>query len=455
MITKDNVRPKGLNKKNIPITPVQLIVLSYLALALLGAILLSLPVSLKPGVSITFVDALFTATSAISVTGLSSVTIHQTYNGFGIAVLLVWLQLGGIGIMTLGTLMYVVLGRQINLRGRMLIKVDQNQTSLEGMVLLMLFIFKLALALELIAVLLLSGHFYLSYHYDWQTAFLMGLFHSISAFTNAGFDLFGNSLQGFPRDYFIHTVLAILLILGAIGFPVLLELRSWFLHKRTRFSLFTKVTTLTFLGLFIVGVVVIWLGEAHTSLAGLPWHQKLSVALFQSASTRSAGLTSFDVTQFRTATLLFFCLLMFIGGSPSSCGGGIRTTTFAVVLMSIITFWRGREHVQVFGRELYPQDIHRAYSIFAVAIMIVFFATMAILEMESFEAIQVLFEVCSAFGTCGMSLGITSELGTPSKMILIVLMLIGRVGLLSLLLLPHRPGKKQKFHYVKERIIVG
>jgi Trk-type K+ transport system membrane component len=307
----------------------------------------------------------------------------------------------------------------------------------------------------LIAALLLTGHFYLTYHYDLQTAFYMGLFHAISGFTNAGFDLFGNSLQGFPQDYLIHAVIAILLILGAIGFPVLLEVRSWLKHKRRSFSLFTKVALITYGGLLIIGFIIILFGEAYTSLAGLPWHQKLAVALFQSASTRSAGLTNFDVTQFRNATLLFFCLLMFIGGSPSSCGGGIRTTTFAVVMLSIIAFWRGREHVQVFGRELYPQDIHRAYSIFAVAIMIVFFATMAILEMEAFDATQVLFEVCSAFGTCGMSLGITADLGTPSKIILILLMFIGRVGLLSLLLLPHRPGKKQKFHYVKERIIVG
>lgn len=455
MDDKEYVQPRGLLKKTMPITPVQLIVLSYLALALLGAILLSLPISLKPGVSISFMDALFTSTSAISVTGLSVVTVHQTYSSFGLAILLLWLQLGGIGIMTLGTLMYVVLGRQINLRGRMLIKVDQNQSSLEGMVILMLFIFKLALLLELFAALLLTGHFFINYNLDLKSAFLMGVFHAISAFTNAGFDLFGNSLQGFPHDYFIHTVITVLLVLGAIGFPVLMEVRSRLRRKIKHFSLFTKVAVITYGGLLILGFIIILFGEGYTSLVGVPWHQKLSVALFQSASTRSGGFTTFDITQFGSATLLFLCLLMFIGGSPSSCGGGIRTTTFAVIILSIFTLWRGRDHVQLFGRELYPQDINRAYSIFAVAIMLVFFSTMAILYLEPFDVVPVLFEVCSAFGTCGMSMGITADLGTISKAILIVLMFIGRVGLLALLLLRHRPGKKEKFHYVKERIIVG
>ncbi|MBM7854751.1 potassium uptake TrkH family protein [Desulfohalotomaculum tongense] len=454
MIAESKTRPKGFNVKKSKITPVQLIVIGYLSFALLGTLLLSLPISLQPGVELSFIDALFTATSAISVTGLTVTATNETFSNVGLAILMIWLQFGGIGIMTLGTLMYVVFGRQINLRGRMLIKVDQNQTSLEGLVVLMLFILKLAVFLELIAAVILTGHFYFHYAYEFKTALKLGVFHALSAFTNAGFDLFGDSLQGFPQDYFLHTVIAVLLILGAIGFPVLLEIRCKILYRR-RFSLFTKVTTLTFFALLVVGFLVVLIGEAGSSLNSLPWHQKIAVALFQSLTTRNGGFSTYDITQFHNATLMFFCLLMFIGASPSSCGGGIRTTTFAVVLMSIFTFWRDKENVQVFKRELYAEDIHRSYAVFTLAIILVFFSTVAILEIEPFSATQVLFEVCSAFGTTGLSLGITPQLSTASKIILILLMFIGRIGLLSLLLLPHRPGRKSKIHYVKERIIVG
>ncbi|MTI81075.1 MAG: hypothetical protein FH758_09340 [Firmicutes bacterium] len=436
------------------ITPVQLIVLGYLGFALLGTILFSLPIFLKPGVKLSLIDAMFTATSAISVTGLTVVPTHETFNNLGIAILSLWLQFGGIGIMTLGTLMYVAFGQRINLRSRMLIKVDQNQPSMDGLVVLMLFILKLALLIELIAAGILSAHFYFNYPYELGTAIKLGAFHALSGFTNAGFDLFGNSLQGFPTDYFLHFIIGVLLILGAIGFPVLLDIRSWYLYRR-RFSLFTKLTTVTFFALLVIGFIVVIVGESATSFSGLPWHQKISAALFQSLTTRNGGLSTFDITEFRNATLMFFCLLMFIGASPSSCGGGIRTTTFAVILMSIFSFWRGKRNVQIFKRELFEDDINRSYAVFTVAIMLVFFSTITLLELENFTATQVLFEVCSAFGTTGLSLGITSELSTASKLIIIMLMFIGRIGILSLLLLPHSPRTKQKIHYVKEKVTIG
>lgn len=451
---EQNVRPKGLKQSN-RITPVQLMVVGYLFFAILGSFILSLPISLQPGVSISYIDALFTATSAISVTGLTTVTTHETFSNFGLIILLIYFQIGGIGIMTLGALLYIFMGSKIGLRNRMLIRVDQNQNSLEGLVYLMIFIFKIAIILESIAALILTSHFFFNYGYELKTAFKLGVFHAISGFTNAGFDLFGNSLQGFPQDYIIHATIGIMIFLGAIGFPVLMELRNWVHDRKIRFSLFFKITTFTYLILLALGAVVVLAFELNQSLAGMPWHQKLSVALFQSVTTRSGGLSTFDVSQFGIATTLFFCMLMFIGGSPSSCGGGIRTTTFAVILMSLYAFWRGREHVQIFKRELHSTDIHRAYAIFTLAVVMVFFATLTVQQLEQFPMHLVLFDVCSAFGTTGLSLGITGDLSTPSKLILIVLMFIGRIGFLAFLLLPQRPTRKQKVHFVKERIIVG
>ncbi|MCL0081410.1 TrkH family potassium uptake protein, partial [Peptococcaceae bacterium] len=446
---------KKIKIKQSKITPVQLIVLGYFFFALLGAALLSLPIALNPGVQISFINALFTATSAISVTGLTVVTIHETFSNFGLAILMIYFQLGGIGIMTLGTLMYVALGQRIGLKNRIMMKIDQNSTSLSGLVRLMLFIFKIAVILQVIGTIILTAHFYLNYDYALTTAFKLGLFHAMSGFTNAGFDLFGNSLQGFPTDYFLHAVIGILIILGAIGFPVLMEVKSWLLKQRHRFTVFTKVSLITYFALLVAGVLVILSGEIRHALAGLPWHQQLSVAIFQSITTRSGGLSTYNVSLFSTATLTFFCLLMFIGGSPSSCGGGIRTTTFAVISLSLISLWQGKSHVNICRREIYTGDINRAHGVFTIAIVLVLFPSMLMLKLEPFSATAIFFEVCSAFGTCGLSTGITPDLTTTSKLILIILMFIGRIGLLALLLLPYQPGKKPKIHYVKERLIIG
>jgi len=438
-------------------TPVQLIVLSYLFFALFGALILSLPISLKPGVTITPIDALFVATSAISVTGLTTVTISETFSNFGLAVLMIYFQLGGIGIMTLGVLMYIALGHQVGLKSRIMIKIDQNQPSLSGLVRLMIFIFKISLFIQFVGALMLFFLFHQVYEYSFTNSINLGVFHAISAFTNAGFDLFSNSLHDFRENYILKAIVGILMFLGAIGFPVLLEARRWFLNKNTRFSLFTKVNVITYISLLVIGIIIILIFESQKALSGLSWHEQLSIAIFQSLTTRSAGLSTFDISLFSSFTLLFFCMLMFIGGAPSSCGGGIRTTTFAVILLSLISSWRNKPHVQVFKRELYKEDIIRAYGIFTVAIILVFFSTALILaiERESFSLISILFEVCSAFGTCGLSTGITPELSDTSKLILIILMFIGRIGLLLLLMLPYRPKKPQKFHYVKERMIIG
>lgn len=439
------------------ITPVQLIVLGYLFFAVFGALILSLPISLKPGVNITPIDAFFVATSAISVTGLTPLTIKETFSNFGIAVLLIYFQLGGIGIMTLGVSMYVAFGRQIGLKNRIMIKIDQNQPSLSGLVRLMIFIFKISLTIQFIGALILLLFFYQVYDYNFTTSIKLAVFHAASGFTNAGFDLFSNNSHDFREDYIFKTSVGILMFLGVIGFPVLLEVKQWILSKNIKFSLFTKLNVITYISLLFIGIVTILIFESEKALLGLPWHEKLSVTIFQSLTTRSAGLSTFDVSLFSTATLLFFCVLMFIGGSPSSCGGGIRTTTFAVILMSLISAWKNKPHVQIFKRELYNADITRAYGIFTVAIIMIIISTITILaiENEKFTFIQILFEVCSAFGTCGLSTGITADLSSTSKLILIVLMFIGRIGLLSLLMLPYKPKKTQKFHYVKERMIIG
>jgi potassium uptake TrkH family protein len=450
---------QDIKRKRLKITPVQVIVLGYLAFAVLGTILLSLPFSLRPGTRLDFIDALFTATSAISVTGLTVVSTQETFSLAGKMILAFLLQFGGIGIMTLGTLVFVLRGNQVSLRERLMIRADQNQTTLQGMVMLMLFIFKIAIAFEILGSLFLTLHFWHSCQMPFLNALGMGVFHSISAFTNAGFDLFGNSLQGFGQDYVVQGVISLLLLAGAIGFPVILDVYSgiiaWRRQKKFKFSLFTKITTVTFAVLLAAGFVTVLLAEIPTSLADVPWHQKISVAFFQSLTTRNSGFSTIDVSVFQGATLLFFCFLMFIGTSPSACGGGIRTTTLAVLVLSVLGALRGQTRVKVFRRELFQEDIMRAFIVFFVGVMLVFGAVIVLLAIEPFLLTEVLFEVCSAFGTTGLSLGITGKLSPPGKAIIIFLMFIGRIGIVSLLLLFQRRRSAEGYHFVKEHIIVG
>ncbi|MDD4237690.1 MAG: potassium transporter TrkG [Desulfotomaculaceae bacterium] len=454
----DKIGPGPLNQKK-HLTPLQFIVLGYLLFALLGAVLLSLPFALQPGVKINFIDALFTAASAVSVTGLTTVVIRNTFSLAGQTILAFLIQFGGIGIMSLGTLFFIMRGNQIHLRERLMIRADQNQMTLQGMVNLILFIFKVTILFELLGALILTFHFISIYHLPFLKALGIGLFHGISGFTNAGFDLFGNSLQDFQQDYIVKSVIGALLLAGSIGFPVLLEvysnIRSWRKQRKLRFSLYTKITTITFGLLVIAGFIFIMLSEYTSGLAEMSWSQKIAVAFFQSLTARSGGFSSIDINVFSSSTLLFLCLMMFIGASPSSCGGGIRTTTFAVLLLSLTAYVKGKTNVKVFQRELYQEDIVKSLLVFFLAVMLVVVSVIALSAIENFSSTEILFEVCSAFGTTGLSMGISGELSDAGKAIILTIMLIGRIGLISLLLLFQARRPEDSFHYVKEHIIIG
>ncbi|NLJ75925.1 MAG: hypothetical protein GX325_01525 [Peptococcaceae bacterium] len=441
------------------ITPFQLIVLGYLLFAILGAALISLPFSLQPGVRFNPIDALFIATSAISVTGLDIVALDSTFSIGGKFILVFLMQFGGIGIMALGTLLFVMRGHQIRLRERMMISADQNQLSLQGMVFLILFIFKVAVFLELVGALILTLHFMANYQAPFLSALGSGLFHSVSGFTNCGFNLFGNSLQGLQHDYVVQGVISSLLLVGAIGFPVLLEINTnistWRRSRKFRFSLYTKITTVTFFVLLLVGFIFVLISEQYGTLAGMPWHQKITVSLFQSLTTKSGGFSLVDISAYNHSTLLFFCLLMFIGASPSSCGGGIRTTTFAVLVLSLLSFLRGKSSTKIFHRELFQEDIIKAFMVFFVAALLMVVAVVTLSAIENFSTTEIVFEICSAFGTTGLSMGITPDLSTAGKMVLIVVMFIGRIGFIPLLFMFRGKRPEDRYHYVKEHIIVG
>jgi potassium uptake TrkH family protein len=438
-------------------TPAQIIVFYYFLAIAFSVLLLNLPGVYKPGVKIGFMDSLFTAVSAVSVTGLTTINIWETYTVFGLCMIMVVLQFGGIGIMSIGTFFWLIVKKRIGLRERQLIMVDHNQYSLAGVVHLIREIVKIIFLIEIIGSLLLTV--YMMRFYDtFSEALLNGTFMAVSATTNAGFDITGESLTPYFNDYFVQSVTMILIILGAIGFPVLIEVKGYFSKKvpHFRFSLFTKITTVTFALLLIWGTVMIYILESFNSFKGMAWHEKLLTSLFHSVSSRSAGLTTHDVTQFSEATDIFISSLMFIGASPSSVGGGIRTTTFAIAILFLINFARGHEVINVFNREIKLIDVFRSYAVILVAIIMVMTALLILLITEpGVPAVALLFEITSAFGTCGMSLGITSDLSDVGKIIIMILMFIGRVGLISFLYTLGGKTKKPHYHFPKERVIIG
>jgi potassium uptake TrkH family protein len=439
------------------LTPAQAIVSYYFLAIGISVGLLNLPGVHQQGVNVSFIDSLFTTVSAVSVTGLTVLNIAETYTTFGIVMLMVILQLGGIGIMSLGTFIWLIVGKKIGLRERQLIMMDHNQHSLSGVVNLIIEIIKILLLIEIIGALILTLYF--TQFYDTFTqAFLQGLFASVSATTNGGFDITGESMIPYHNDYFVQIINMILIILGAIGFPVLIELKAFLSNnnKNFRFSLFTKITTSTFGILLLVGTVVILALEMFNSFKGMSWHEALFSAMFHSVSSRSGGLVTVDITQFADGTNIFMSALMFIGASPSSVGGGIRTTTFAIAILFLINFARGKNEIQIFNREIQLIDVFRSYAVIILALFMVLFATIALSISEPHLSMTaIVFEITSAFGTCGMSLGITDELSNFGKSLIMILMFVGRVGLISFLFTIGGRTTKTKFHYPKERVIIG
>ena len=441
------------------LSTVQLIVLYYLIAILISTAILLFPPFLMPGVNVSLLDTFFTSISAISVTGLSVVSVSETYNTIGYFAFAFILQFGGIGIMTLGTTIYLLLGKKIGIRERQLISVDQNRSTLSGLVQLMLTILRTVIIIEVIGTILLSLR-YLAYFDTWQEAWVQGFFAAVSATTNAGVDITGNSLIPFAEDYYVQIINMVLLVLGAIGFPVLIELQQWALRgkehrKLFRFSTFTKLTTTTFFLLVIFGAVMIYLIERTYFFQDVSGMDAFFYSLFQSISTRNGGLSTMDVSEFQSPTLMVLSFLMFVGASPSSVGGGVRTTTFAIMLLSIFHYAKGHSNIKVFKREISRQDVVRSFIVITTAFMLCMMAIFIMMISEPFSTTAIAFEVFSAFGTTGLSLGITSDLSVIGKIVIMIMMFVGRIGIFSFLFIIRGEPTKDMYKYPEAKMIIG
>jgi potassium uptake TrkH family protein len=447
-----------LQAKSKEMSTFQLIIIFYLSALIISTLLIKLPIALQPGVKLSFIDAMFTAASAISVTGLSVISVKDTFSNIGIFLLCVMLQLGGLGVMSLSTFLWVMVGKKVGLKERQLIMIDNNQSNLSGLVQMAKRIFIIITSFEVIGGMILGLHF-LKYYDSFLTAFKHGFFASISATTNAGFDITGESLVPFENDYFVQFVVISLIIIGAIGFPVIVEVYEYFLtlknKKKFHFTLFTKLTTLTFVILTVLGALFIYLLDYNHFFADKSWHESFFYAFFHSVTTKSAGLATTDMNEFTPSNQLFMSMLMFIGGSPSSASGGIRTTTFAIIILAVVFYAQGKGSIKIFKRELNQDDVIKSFIVLTSATMLCLFSIVILSITEKATIIEIIYEVSSAFGTNGLTLGLTPRLSTFGKVLLIILMFIGRVGIVTCLLMMRGKGRKETFHYPKEKVIIG
>ena len=436
------------------LTTYKLVALTFLALILSGTGLLMLPAANVSDESLSFVDALFTATSAVCVTGLVVVDTGTYFTTFGQMVVISLIQLGGLGVMTFATLISVAIGKKINLRERLLIQEALNQETVSGVVRMVLHIIKYTFLIEFIFGSILAFHFYPIYG---ERAVYLGYWHSVSAFCNAGFDLFGNydSLTKFVGDGVVNFCVMSLITLGGLGFIVMDDVLS----KRNFKSLtvHSKVVILASAALVITGTVFFRLIELNNpdTLANLSYADQWLASMFQAVTPRTAGFNTLPLEKLEDSSLFLMVILMIIGASPASTGGGIKTTTLAVILMSAWAVLRGRNDIVIFERRISKKAVNKAFTILVLTLILISSVTMVISAIEEMPIIQVLFEVASAFGTVGLSTGITRDLTDTSKLLLICTMYAGRVGVLTFAMLLMQKPQPDKIKYPEVKIIVG
>lgn len=446
------------------LTPPQFLVLGYAAIILIGSCLLSLPLSSSDGNSLPFIDAFFTATSATCVTGLVVIDTGTQFSIFGQIVIAALIQIGGLGFMSMATLFAFVLRKNITLKQRLILQEGLNQGSLEGIVRLVRKVILYSLTIEGMAAVIFTIRW--SYDLGFKKSLYFGIWHSISFFNNAGFDLFGSitgpfsSLTGYVGDFTTNFVTMSLIILGGLGFVVLsdlLELKTSKKHSLKRLSLHSKIVLSMSGFLIIFGALTIFIFEyTNTKTMGsLNLGDKVIASFFQSVTSRTAGANTVDIGALRQATQFFMILLMFIGASPGSVGGGIKTTTFAVLIGSVIAMIRGKEDIVFFHFRLAKDRILKAVTLTMLALFLVILVAMLLSITENQPFLSVLFEATSAFGTVGLSTGITAGLTTFGKIIICLTMFAGRLGPLTLTYALQPKREKELFRYPEGKVTIG
>ncbi len=440
--------------------PALIIIYSYLIVDLLGTLLLSLPVSSK-GPGIPLVDTFFTATSALCVTGLATVDVGTTFTLFGQSVIMALMEIGGLGVMTFSVVFFLFLGRGFSSRGRWIITESFASSPHRHVKSLLKVILLFTFMIQIVGALLLFM--------QWReamsvgSALYAGLFHSVSAFCNAGISLFPTSFVNHRGSVLLNATICSLIVLGGIGFPVIYELygraRGFRSRKRVAISLHTRMVLTMTLVLIVAGAVLIFVLERDNQIARLPVKEQILASLFQSITARTAGFNTLDVGSLAVATLFILIILMFVGASPGSCGGGIKTTSLAVLVAILNDRIRGRNSASLFKRTIPEETVSKALSIFILAVIVLTAGLIVLLvsqpdtPRENF--LTYLFEAVSAFGTVGLSMGITSSLTVFGKIVIIAIMLLGRVGLLTVAYVVTSRRVVATYRYAEEKVMIG
>ncbi|GKQ39004.1 TrkH family potassium uptake protein [Streptomyces sp. A012304] len=441
--------------------PARAVVLAFAAVIALGTGLLALPVAAEDGTATGLVTALFTSTSAVCVTGLAVVDTGTYWSGFGEGVILALIQVGGFGIMSMASLLALLVSGKLRLRLQLTAQAETKSLGIGDVRRVLLGVAGTTLIVELAVGAILSLRFRFGYGNPIGEAVYLGYFHAVSAFNNAGFGLYADNLTRYAQDPWVTLPIAAAVLLGGLGFPVLLELlRHRNRHRTTgrrNWTLHTRLTLATTGALLAVGTLLTCLLEwtNPATLGAYDWPEKLLNGFFHSTMTRTAGFNSLDIGAMNASTLLMTCMLMFIGGGSAGTAGGIKVTTFAVLAVAIIAEVRGEPNSTVLGRRLAPHSLRQALTVVLLGVGLVMAATLALLSMTSLPLDGVLFEVVSAFATVGLSTGITADFPDAGQLILVLLMFIGRLGPVTLVSALALRERVRRYELPEERPVIG
>lgn len=434
-------------------SPPRFLVFGFAVIILLGGLLLSLPVASSQGTSLRYLDAVFTATSATCVTGLVVVDTGTYFSVFGQIVLLLLIQVGGLGFMTTATLIALALKKRISMRERMILQEAMNQQNMQGIVRLIRRVFRYAIVSEAVGALLFSVRW--SFDMPIGRAMYFGIFHAVSFFNNAGFDLIGEyrSLTPYVDDPIVNLVAMGLIVWGGIGFVVMADLLDY--RKSRKLSLHSKVVLSMTGALIAVGAAVVFVFEYGNTLAPLDWSGKLWASLFQSVTPRTAGANTLDIGALHQATLFFMLFLMFVGGAPGSTAGGIKVTTLAVLGGGVGAMIRGNDDIVLFRFRLARDRTLKALTVTMLALGLVAAVTMVLSTTEDVLFLRILFEAVSAFGTVGLSTGLTPELSDIGRVLIALTMFAGRLGPLTLAYALGPRSGKELYRRPEGKLIIG
>lgn len=431
------------------------LILGFMGAILIGTLFLMMPFSSSGEENISFLTALFTITSAVCVTGLSVIDVGKELSTAGQIILLIFIQLGGLGIMTFSSFILLLIGKKITYEERELLKEERNLENNGGILWFLKKIILTVVIIEGTGALFLALRF--AQDMEIKKAVYYGIFHSVSAFCNAGFSLFSTNLEKYAGSFVVTMTTAYLIIIGGIGFTVIDSILFATRKKVKRFDLTSKVAILVSMILVILGTVLFLILEYNNrgTIGEMSFFKKILASFFQSVTTRTAGFNSVPFGNLTEGSVFLFCILMFIGASPGSTGGGIKTTTFGVIIFYVISVVKKRESVVIFNRRIGWEVLNRAIVVLILALLYVGIITLIIVSIDEFTLEQTIFEVVSAFATTGLSLGITADLGTISRILIICTMFLGRLGPMTFALALGGSNKVDKIQFPKENILVG